>query len=438
MATNEILQFAETDTGTNLLTQAEYLADAQRPIGNQPGVARSKLVNKALRQSSLIAAAVAQFIADNQANNVADTASPNDIADWIEAAVRSIGIPTATAGGTADAITADFTPNVALTNGATVIVRAGAANATTTPTFAPDGLIAKTIVKGNNLALVAGDIAGAGHWLEMQFDSTLDKWVLQNPATGVKTNFGHGQCYLALSGGNLVLSPRNGNKLMIAGVSQSVPSGGVSLAATGLTPGTTYFIYAYMNGATMTLEASTTGHSTDATTGVEIKTGDATRTLVGQAYCTTGPAWVDSGTLIGVLSYFNRAMKVAANYFTANRATSSLNVGVEINSEIRVSFLNWADTKFQAALNGTTFNSGAAYGATYIGIDGTSTGDTGGMTYNTDPSMVAANYTAVVSEGALHYSTLCGFVLQASTQTWFGNAAQAGGQRCSNRVLVWG
>ena len=185
MATNEILQFAETDTGTNLLTQAEYLADAQRPIGNQPGVARSKLVNKALRQSSLIAAAVAQFVADNQANNVVDTADPVDIAGWIEVAVRSIGIPTAVAGGTADAITADFTPNVALTNGTAVIVRAGAANTTTTPTFAPDGLTAKTIVKGNNLALVAGDIAGAGHWLEMNFDTALDKWVLKNPATGI-------------------------------------------------------------------------------------------------------------------------------------------------------------------------------------------------------------------------------------------------------------
>jgi hypothetical protein len=185
MATNEILQFAGTDTGTNLLTQAEYLADAQRSIGNQPGVARSKLVNKALRQSSLIAAAVAQFIADNQANNVVDTAAPADIADWIEAAVRSIGTPTAVAGGTADAITADFTPNVALTNGTTVIVRASAANTTTAPTFAPDGLTAKTIVKGNNLALVAGDIAGAGHWLELQYDATLDKWVLQNPAAGI-------------------------------------------------------------------------------------------------------------------------------------------------------------------------------------------------------------------------------------------------------------
>jgi hypothetical protein len=87
MATNEILQFAETDTGTNLLTQAEYLADSQRPIGNQPGVARSKLVNKALRQASLIAAGLAEYIADNQANNITDALTPQNIADYLQAAI---------------------------------------------------------------------------------------------------------------------------------------------------------------------------------------------------------------------------------------------------------------------------------------------------------------------------------------------------------------
>lgn len=186
MATNEILLFAGTDTGTNLLSQAEYDVDAQRPIGNQPGVARSKLVNKALRQASLISAGIAEFLADNQANDITDALTPQNISDYMSAVVRSIGIPTAVAGGTADAITADFSPDVSLTNGVTVIVRAGSANATTTPTFAPDGLTAKTIVKGNNLALAAGDIAGAGHWLELNFDSVLDKWVLQNPYTSVQ------------------------------------------------------------------------------------------------------------------------------------------------------------------------------------------------------------------------------------------------------------
>lgn len=92
-----------------------------------------------------------------------------------------IHVNSATASGTADAITATFNPPLTLTNAMSAIVRAGSANATTTPTFAPDGLTAKTIVKGNNIALAVGDIAGAGHWLEMNFDSVLDKWVLQNP-----------------------------------------------------------------------------------------------------------------------------------------------------------------------------------------------------------------------------------------------------------------
>jgi hypothetical protein len=89
-------------------------------------------------------------------------------------------------GGTADAITATYAPALtALTNGCRVRFRATAANATTTPTFAPNGLTAKTIVKGSNSALVAGDIAGASHECTVQYNSTTDKWHLVNPAYGV-------------------------------------------------------------------------------------------------------------------------------------------------------------------------------------------------------------------------------------------------------------
>lgn len=88
MATNEILQFASTDTGTNLLTQAEYSADAQRTTGNQPGIARSKLVNKSLRQASTLAAGLAQFIATYQANNVVDSLTPAQIATYLYNALQ--------------------------------------------------------------------------------------------------------------------------------------------------------------------------------------------------------------------------------------------------------------------------------------------------------------------------------------------------------------
>lgn len=87
--------------------------------------------------------------------------------------------------GTANAITATFAPAItALTNGLLLCVRGASANTTTAPTFSPNGLTVKSIVKGANTPLMPGDIAGAGHWLELQFDTTLDKWVLLNPAEG--------------------------------------------------------------------------------------------------------------------------------------------------------------------------------------------------------------------------------------------------------------
>lgn len=99
--------------------------------------------------------------------------------------IQSAAQTVCAAGGTADALTGAFNPamNTAV-NGAPMWVRAGFSNATTTPTFKPDGAVLKTMVKASG-ALVPGDIAGAGHWLCIQYDSTLDKYMLLNPATGI-------------------------------------------------------------------------------------------------------------------------------------------------------------------------------------------------------------------------------------------------------------
>lgn len=117
--------------------------------------------------------------------------TPDPLAlNQLSMAMQAAGYRASAAGGTADALTGTFTPAVAtLTNGMVLYVRAGSANATATPTFTPNGgvIAAKTVVKGNNIALVTGDIAGAGHWLALQYDATLDKFVLLNPATGIST-----------------------------------------------------------------------------------------------------------------------------------------------------------------------------------------------------------------------------------------------------------
>lgn len=96
----------------------------------------------------------------------------------------------ASVGGTVDAVTAVHSPAFpALVNGMRSIVRAAGANTSATPTFAPDGLTAKTIVKENLAALLAGDITGAGHEIELIYNSTADKWILLNPkAAGAITS----------------------------------------------------------------------------------------------------------------------------------------------------------------------------------------------------------------------------------------------------------
>jgi hypothetical protein len=77
MATNEILRFCENGTPIDLLTQAEYFNDTQRPIGNQPATvafpaARAKLVNKFSKQVATMSAGLGQFLADNQAVDITD------------------------------------------------------------------------------------------------------------------------------------------------------------------------------------------------------------------------------------------------------------------------------------------------------------------------------------------------------------------------------
>ena len=88
----------------------------------------------------------------------------------------------AVAAGTADAITAAYTPQVlALTDGLALAFRASAANATTTPTFSPDGLSAAVITKKGGTALAAGDIPAALAEMLVRYNLAHTRWELLNP-----------------------------------------------------------------------------------------------------------------------------------------------------------------------------------------------------------------------------------------------------------------
>ncbi|HCR1927283.1 TPA: phage tail protein [Enterobacter roggenkampii] len=86
MATNDIKAFAAAG-GANVLTQAEYLALAALSTGFTSGKASAKEVNKALRQATLVAAALAQFISDQ---GVVDVLDDGDVAGLAAKILSSI------------------------------------------------------------------------------------------------------------------------------------------------------------------------------------------------------------------------------------------------------------------------------------------------------------------------------------------------------------
>lgn len=216
------------------------------------------------------------------------------------------------------------------------------------------------------------------------------------------------------------LSRFNGTRLMIDGINEIIPSAGVDLSPSGLTPNTLYYIYAYMNAGTMTLEASTTVPATDATTGLRIKTGDATRTLVGMARPVTGPAWQDSDAQRFVRSWFNRRAMQIRNHFTTGRSTTSTS-WVEVNSEIRAEFLLWSGEVFDAGLHASTVISSAGIRmGTALTIDGVAVNVAWSMETVLDDTGAHAvalrRVQADLSEG-YHYATLAGIV-SSGTGTW--------------------
>lgn len=191
MAINEFKPFAAT-ADANVQEQADYEQSDTVRSGFRNGLARSAEVNKAIRQASSITAAIAEFTAEKSGKDMLDDGDIAAIKTNFETALSAVStLLIAQADGDADALTASFAPEVkVLKNGLMVHVRAKEKNLTKAPGFKADATAAKTIVKGNNLALTEGDIAGAGHWLEMQYDESLDKWVLLNPAKGITPQSG--------------------------------------------------------------------------------------------------------------------------------------------------------------------------------------------------------------------------------------------------------
>jgi hypothetical protein len=228
-----------------------------------------------------------------------------------------------------------------------------------------------------------------------------------------------GQCRLIVaSATQLRLIPYGGNMIKIAGQEYPIPSGGVNLANGTFASNTLYFIYAYQSAGVVILENSATGHGTDTNVGnfgVEVKSGDNSRTLVGMVQSNASSQFVDSDTQRFVLSWFNRQPKRLKNSYTANR-TFSNNTMAEVNSEIRCVFLCWADDNPEIGLTGAMYMSAGAAGVIAgIGVDT--------FTSSVTPTTVSASST--VPSGGISKSGVGALAEGLHTFSVVGNAGSS-------------
>lgn len=290
-------------------------------------------------------------------------------------------------------------------------------------TLTVNGLTAKNLYKRDGKALAKNDIMGGV--VTATYDGS--QFLLQS----VDAPTYRGDCRLTYTNATtLTLVRKNGDRLCINGVNEQIPSAGVTVSNAGLSADTTYFVYAAMSSGTMLLETSTTGHTEDTTTGMEVKSGAVTRTLVGMARTNPSSQFAQTSSLLGVITYFNRRLKSIKASFTTTRSTTSTSY-TEINSEIRLPFLTWGDNDVAYTLRGTTTNgTNAAVNFTACGIEtGGSVTVRGGTVVAQIPTGASQNHSTAFAgfsdeaEG-FHYATVMGKVT-LGTGDWAGGSSTA-------------
>lgn len=222
------------------------------------------------------------------------------------------------------------------------------------------------------------------------------------------------QCRLVLASSTAIrLDPFDGNQVYINGTWFTIPSGGVSLASTGLTVGQFYFIYLFSSAGTLTLEASTTTPAQNTTTGQRQKTADATRLLVGAVVVGSGTLFYDQADIRWVYSWFNkRPRKLECAPWTASTSSTT---DVELTTAARVQWISFKGEAVSLHVTGYRNPNVQSFNYTYVAVDGTivSTNAVADSNAGFINGSVSADYESSVDTN--HYATAFGHCSTGTT-----------------------
>lgn len=280
-----------------------------------------------------------------------------------------------------------------------------------------------TFEEGLGLMNGDGELERAVVYRSLHANGTVDQNKVSfgaNPKTIIMTIGGRrvaalnaaAQCYLSLSGSNLILSRGYGSPLAPA-----------ELAPTGTTGGTAYYIYESVTGV---LSFSATGYVFNVH-GMPVQDGDPTKLMVGLWYASADNTWSPIETQGA--SWFNPQTKFAHSA-AVSRTVTNTSPAAEVHSSDRLRFVTFANRPVAINFGTTAANSTADQDNVFnVGLDGVSTLLAPHViTYRHEPSgQTYARYLSFrnikrdISEG-LHYITAAHFVSGGSL-TVFGHVS---------------
>jgi hypothetical protein len=247
--------------------------------------------------------------------------------------------------------------------------------------------------------------------------------------------------------------PFRGDQIKINGIWRTIPASGVvglsnsgvfvnGVAGQNLVANTHYYIYAFMNGAVVTADWSTTTHAMSTTAGnygTEIKSGDDTRTLLGMARYFSDSKFYDDLKNRLVRSWVNRdaQRRDILGSWTAQVANTSIN-NIELNTAIRCNFLQWLNESVSVHFMGQAWNDATYASSTRMGWDGVTRDNVaqGGahaiftadatQQWNTHSVSESRTLPTETQAGAAHYATMMGRVGGTSTTKYGQNSGVHG------------
>jgi hypothetical protein len=247
---------------------------------------------------------------------------------------------------------------------------------------------------------------------------------------------GGSNCSNSTGSTTLNYCPYKGNlKTTASQGTYTIPSGCLSATTTSMYKGgtsgqslsanTLYYIYLWNHSGTWVLDAETTGHATDSNTGIEIESGDDTKTLVGMIETNSGKKVFTGGkTNVNddtntVATWDNRISTTAYCYFVGSSVTLTNPSGptqLSSSSSNECYFMSWGDAA--SFLSGQAgYNSSATgYNETSIYIDG-ATEISNYPAEGTSLQPQVASFGYAPTEG-YHYTTLWGDCTATTTGTW--------------------